>query len=162
MRQWLERLTAVVLAGLLLASPLTAQNLTDDLVSQLREQGFHKVTITRTLLGRVLILGSSEEGQREVVLNPQTGEILRDYFRPREQLVALPSNSGGKLTYAPSPGEQADSDKGDEKGGRGGGGGKSGGKGSDGTGTADGDSSSGDDGGGRGSEPGGKTPQTGG
>ncbi|GHC54297.1 hypothetical protein [Neogemmobacter tilapiae] len=82
----------LMMAGTALANPLT-----DDLVAQLRGQGFQKVTITRTLLGRVLILGSAAEGQREIVLNPNTGEILRDYFRPRSDMVVSPANGGDTL-----------------------------------------------------------------
>ncbi len=66
----------------LIGTGVFAQALTDTLVAELRAQGFTKITLTRTWLGRILIIGMDEAGQREIVVNPNTGEILRDYFRP--------------------------------------------------------------------------------
>jgi hypothetical protein len=97
MRARFMPLASLVGFWMMAAGAAVADPMTDDLVAQLRGQGFQKVTITRTLLGRVLILGSATEGQREIVLNPNTGEILRDYFRPRSELAATGNGSDGLL-----------------------------------------------------------------
>lgn len=73
---------AALSASLVFADPVS-----DGIVAQLREQGFKHITITRTWLGRVLILGYVDEGEREIVLNPNTGEVLRDYFRPKVEMA---------------------------------------------------------------------------
>lgn len=59
--------------------PASAQSVTEQVVDQLRRQGYADVTVRRTLLGRVRITADGPRGQREVILNPGTGAILRDY-----------------------------------------------------------------------------------
>jgi len=73
--------TWILAAGLALASNwAVAQDSADAVVQQLREQGYVEFTISRTLLGRVRVLALAPDGsQREIVFNPATGEILRDY-----------------------------------------------------------------------------------
>lgn len=57
-----------------------AQSPADALVQQLREQGYVEFAVSRTLLGRVRVIALAPDGeQREIVFNPATGEILRDY-----------------------------------------------------------------------------------
>ncbi|WP_444452143.1 hypothetical protein ACTTAI_13975 [Rhodobacter capsulatus] len=51
----------------------------DDIVAQLRAQGFSQINVSRTFLGRVKIEAQAPNLHREIVLNPKTGEILRDY-----------------------------------------------------------------------------------
>jgi len=72
--------------GLILAmamvSPGYAQDLTAHIVDQLTEQGFDVVVQERTMLGRVRISAERDGGRREIVLNPNTGEILRDLWQP--------------------------------------------------------------------------------
>lgn len=50
------------------------------LAAELRTHGFTDVQVTRTLLGRTRIVADSKRGQREIVLDPRTGQILRDLF----------------------------------------------------------------------------------
>jgi len=75
-------LKRLILIGLLNASPLPAlaQSVQDQIISQLTDQGFGNFEISRTLLGRVRILTKSNTLSREMVFNPVTGEILRDYW----------------------------------------------------------------------------------
>jgi hypothetical protein len=72
------------LAGLagaaIAASPALAQDFVDDIIGQLKKQGFRSVVTERTLLGRVRILAERKDGQREIIVNPRTGEILRDLW----------------------------------------------------------------------------------
>lgn len=67
---------AVALSG----SPLWGQELQDNIVSQLRAQGYSRIEVSRTFLGRTRIVATSDEIWREIVINPNTGLILRDYF----------------------------------------------------------------------------------
>lgn len=67
-------------AGGLVGLPAFAQDFADSVVSQLRRQGFSKVSTERTLLGRVRIVATGNGGRREIILNPRTGEILRDLW----------------------------------------------------------------------------------
>lgn len=57
-----------------------AQGFADSVVGQLRAQGFDHVNVERTLLGRVRIRADHTDGTREIILNPRTGEILRDLW----------------------------------------------------------------------------------
>lgn len=57
-----------------------ADGFSDSVVSQLRQQGYDRISVERTLLGRTQIVGSGNGGRREIILNPRTGEILRDLW----------------------------------------------------------------------------------
>ena len=57
-----------------------AQSFTDSIVAQLRQQGFTRIKVERTLLGRTRIEARGKGGRREIILNPRTGEILRDLW----------------------------------------------------------------------------------
>ena len=72
---------AVSFAGL--SVPAAAQTAADRIVAQLRGQGFDRIRVKRTLLGRVRILARGEDMRREIVLDPSTGAILRDYWTER-------------------------------------------------------------------------------
>ncbi|WP_137702899.1 hypothetical protein [Marimonas lutisalis] len=67
---------ALILA---LAQPALAGSLTDAVAAQLRAQGFASITISQTWLGRTRIVALAGSVRREIILNPRTGEILRDY-----------------------------------------------------------------------------------
>lgn len=86
-------LGALVFAG----APATAQDLQTVLLAQLTEQGFAKVKISRTFLGRVRLFATSSDHTREIIFNPRTGEILRDYW------VAL-DDAGDASARIASPG----------------------------------------------------------
>ena len=58
-----------------------AQSPEDCYVSQLRNQGFDEITVSRTLLGRVRIEAISDRYERELVFHPRTGVILRDQWQ---------------------------------------------------------------------------------
>ena len=64
------------------AAAVFAASYTEDLVAQLVSLGFSDITAETTLLGRVKIRASRADGMREVVINPRTGEILRDIWIP--------------------------------------------------------------------------------
>jgi hypothetical protein len=79
-RTFLRRLflaAAGVAAGAVRADPV------DDITAEIRDQGFRITRVQRTLLGRVRIIGLSDDYRREVVIDPTTGEIRRDLLIPR-------------------------------------------------------------------------------
>lgn len=58
-----------------------AQTPQDRIVELLLDQGFQEIRVTRTLLGRTRIVAENDRLRREIVLNPSTGVILRDFLR---------------------------------------------------------------------------------
>jgi len=72
-------------AGLLLAVCLpamaAADRVRDAIIQQLVEQGYERVEVSKTWLGRYRFIAYGGDRVREIVFNPATGEILRDYLR---------------------------------------------------------------------------------
>lgn len=68
---------AVLTLGVGMAQAETAQ---ERIVRGLVEDGYSTVHTRRTLLGRVRITAEGPAGSREIVLNPSSGAVLRDYF----------------------------------------------------------------------------------
>ena len=62
-----------------LAAPLGAETVADTVTRQLQAQGYTRVDSAYTWLGRLRILARQGDLRREIVINPNTGEILRDY-----------------------------------------------------------------------------------
>jgi hypothetical protein len=78
----LKRLLSATVLATLLASGALAQGVTErQVIDQLRDQGFSEFRVSRTLLGRTMIVATNREYRREIVINPGTGVILRDYWR---------------------------------------------------------------------------------
>lgn len=75
----LKKLLLIAVLSCGAALPAFADAVSDKVVANLRAQGFEVVQMDRTWLGRMWILARNDEVQREVVFNPVTGEILRDY-----------------------------------------------------------------------------------
>ena len=70
----------LVLGGLLAALPASAKGLADEIARQMAQQGFQNIGIEETWLGRTRITGIRNGGSREIIVNPNTGEILRDLW----------------------------------------------------------------------------------
>ena len=129
--------TALVAAPI----PALAQTATplERFKQMLQSQGFSEMKVNRTWLGRVRIVARSKDARRELVFNPYSGEVLRDYIE---------SEDDGDLTDGGSGGDTGDNgDNGDSGGGTGGDGGDGGGSGGNG---GDGGGSGGGSGGGGG------------
>ena len=75
----------------------------DQIVQQLSAQGFSDITVEITLLGRIRIKGHNGQGLREIIMNPHTGEILRDMWIDANGNAILP------LLAAPGRGEDSGS-----------------------------------------------------
>ena len=72
------------LAALVAApGPVSAQDrdFAERIVRALRQQGYTEIEVGRTFLGRGRIVAEGPPGEREIVFNPRTGEILRDVWR---------------------------------------------------------------------------------
>ena len=73
---------SIVCAGfaICLAGAGFAQTLQDKLTADLIADGYTKITVSRTLLGRVQIVAEDGSREREIIFNPRTGVILRDFY----------------------------------------------------------------------------------
>jgi len=71
---------AALIAFALSATPGFAQSVEEQVLTQLQDQGFVEITMHRTLLGRLRVVATSQRFRRELVINPNTGAILRDYW----------------------------------------------------------------------------------
>ena len=67
-------LATAILAG----APVMAGTISDAAVAQLRIKGYNKISVRRTLLGRIRIVADRDTVRREIVIHPLTGQILRD------------------------------------------------------------------------------------
>lgn len=91
-------LSRLVLVLCLVLAPLAAtagraDDVRDYIVRELREDGYSDIRLSRTLLGRMRFVATRPDARREIVVNPRTGEILRDYIR------FLNSSGGGSGGY---------------------------------------------------------------
>ncbi|WP_174867707.1 hypothetical protein [Ruegeria sp. HKCCD8929] len=75
----------VIVLGLALAGTAVAGPVEDSIVRQLHDQGFDRISVSRTFLGRSRIKASGRAIEREIIVNPATGEILRDYWVRRDK-----------------------------------------------------------------------------
>ena len=98
----------------LMTSMAMAGPASDQIVKQLASQGYEKITISRTWLGRTRIVAEAPNRMREIVINPRTGEILRDFWESEdgENEGLLGDGQGSNDDEEDSGGEQ-DDDSGD-------------------------------------------------
>ena len=68
------------MGGFLAAFPAHAQGLAEDFARQMARQGFVNIETEATWLGRTRITGTRNGGSREIIVNPNTGEVLRDLW----------------------------------------------------------------------------------
>ena len=94
------------------ATPLYAQNYEQAILAQLRQDGYEQITVTTTLLGRIRIVADGAQGQREIVLNPRTGEVLRDVLF-LASLADDGGSRGGRSGGSGSSGNDDDDDNDD-------------------------------------------------
>lgn len=89
------------LALCLMAVPALAQSYEASIIAQLRKQGYVEITQTKTLLGRIKILARQNGGWREIVINPRTGEVLRDVWtvggKAASPRIGDPAGKGGPV-----------------------------------------------------------------
>ncbi|WP_206052322.1 hypothetical protein [Nioella ostreopsis] len=85
-----------------------AQDIEAQIISQLQAQGYARIHVTRTWLGRVRIEAEGPGREREIIFNPTTGEILRDYWEIEDD------HSGGDGVL-PSSVSDSSGDDGDDR-----------------------------------------------
>ena len=89
--------TLIVICLLALSTPAAhadADRVRDRIVSILKEDGYLEIRISRTLLGRMRFVAMRSDARREIVVNPNSGVILRDYVRFLNQRGGASSGSG--------------------------------------------------------------------
>jgi hypothetical protein len=69
-----------VVAGLL-GPAAHASAAQERIIAELQEQGFSRIEVSRTLLGRTRIVAEGEGVEREIILNPASGVVLRDFLK---------------------------------------------------------------------------------
>ena len=74
-------LTGVVACLLFSPRPGSAQSVELQIARQLRRAGYKDISVRRTLLGRVRITARRGSQSREIVVNPSTGAVLRDFTK---------------------------------------------------------------------------------
>ncbi len=95
------RTLGILLAALLGANMAFGQTLEQQLTRQLTDLGFSSIRVSTTLLGRTRIDARGSGQRREIIFNPRTGEILRDYWlipngaSPDAHLLSSGGRSGG-------------------------------------------------------------------
>ena len=97
-------MAAVLWAGMAQAGG--ALTVEERLVAGLQDQGYRVVEKGYTFLGRLRIVAENDKIHREIVVNPGTGEILRDYAvyisdMPQALPDAQVATRGGKAAPAP-------------------------------------------------------------
>ncbi|MHC0053419.1 hypothetical protein [Actibacterium sp. D379-3] len=111
---------ACTIAALALSSPARAQSLEEALLSQLHAQGFTRIQRSRTLLGRVRLAATGNGIEREIIFNPRTGEILRDFWEAADgdaPRLFSPDKEGdgGDGAGNSAAGDRDDDDSGDDQ-----------------------------------------------
>ena len=91
-------LLSVAAAAVTMAFPAAARDVESELAARLRREGFSIVSRKRTLLGRVRVLAAKGKLQREVVFDPTSGEILRDYVNDAGDIRVASREGGGTGT----------------------------------------------------------------
>jgi hypothetical protein len=107
-----------------LAGHAAAATFQDAVVAQLRDQGYSDIVVERTLLGRIRIVAVLGDTRREIILNPRTGEVLRDVVftsngtaAPQIERASGSSSSGSSGSGSSGSSGSSDDDGGDDDGG---------------------------------------------
>ncbi|MFY0618734.1 hypothetical protein [Shimia sp.] len=74
------KLAAAAAVVTLFAGAALAESRTDAIARHLKSQGYTEIEVSRTWLGRMRIEAYKGTMEREIIVNPRTGEILRDYW----------------------------------------------------------------------------------
>jgi len=79
-----KTISALAIAGMFFAVPAMADGRVDAITQQLSAQGYDRIKVSKTFLGRVRVEAQRKGLEREIIFNPRTGEILRDYWEVEE------------------------------------------------------------------------------
>jgi hypothetical protein len=105
-------------ASAALSGPALAQDYVGSVISQLKRMGFRIIREERTLLGRVRIVATRRDGRREIIINPNSGEILRDLWTPvqgnKRTSDIIEDKSGGGSSSSSDDDDDNDNDDDDD------------------------------------------------
>ena len=74
-----SKLCSFLFACILLPQAAFANPHVDAVVAELQHHGYERIEISRTLLGRYRVVGTTENAGREIVVYGGTGTVVRDY-----------------------------------------------------------------------------------
>ena len=78
-----RRILVTILAlAVTCGGPVWAEEPVDRILRDLKKLGYDNISVESTWLRRTRIFAISDDAQREIILNPNTGEILRDLWIP--------------------------------------------------------------------------------
>lgn len=97
-RRFLEMALPALGLAFLGAGSAQAEGLQDKVVRALRRQGYREIKASRTFLGRLRVTGKKGDKRREVILNRQTGEVLRDVIVENGDTGSVFSDDNGRDT----------------------------------------------------------------
>ncbi|MEZ5882914.1 MAG: hypothetical protein R3D53_03465 [Paracoccaceae bacterium] len=115
-RNLLMQFCAGATVAFLGAGPAFARDVTGEVVDQLLHLGYGKVSVSRTILGRVRITATRGKIQREIVLDPRSGEILRDLSSRNGRVGPLIREDNGSNSGRGSRSSGSDDDNDDNSG----------------------------------------------
>lgn len=105
-----KKFVGALVVGAMGAAPAMADVFSERIVQQLEQQGFRSISTERTWLGRTRITAEGSAGQREIIVNPNTGEILRDLLLTAN----LGGDDNGDLVNVSGKSDNGDSDDGND------------------------------------------------
>lgn len=97
----MRRIAIGVLLVALSAGSALAQTIEEQIITTLEAQGYTVLERGRTFLGRLRVVVENDTLRREIVFNPGTGEILRDYSVLLVTLRATQPDDDPKRTSDP-------------------------------------------------------------
>ena len=113
----MKRLIFVLFLAFAPVSAAADDVMRDRIIRELRDDGYTDIRIFRTFLGRLRFIARDETTRREIVLNPATGVILRDYLRfiDTDDGGSSSGSVGSRLSESGSEGDNDDDgDDGDD------------------------------------------------
>jgi hypothetical protein len=113
-----------LVVGAMGTTPVMADVYERTIVEQLEAEGYSSISTERTWLGRMRIVAENGQGQREIVINPNNGEVLRDlWLAEGGGQGAAGGNGNGSSVMSSLNRESGGSSSASSSGGSGGGGG---------------------------------------
>lgn len=92
-----------------------ADRVRDYVVRELRDDGYSDIRISRTWLGRMRFVAEQQGSRREIVVNPATGVILRDYILLLEHDGDTETPSGPQSSEGNEEEDDDDEDEGEDE-----------------------------------------------
>jgi len=112
-RAFLRGAAALSVMAALATPALAADRAAESVMRQLRKLGYKDVSSSRTLLGRTRITARRGSEQREIVLDPRSGEILRDLSTGGVSVLGA-SKAGREASRDAKTSEGSESAEGDD------------------------------------------------